>query len=55
MKKNWREFIQIEMWAVMGEGRVLTVVNILEYILLQYFFFPHQMSEIKLKSSWVLL
>lgn len=42
-KKNWREFIQIEMWAMMvggaGGGEVLTVVSILEYVLLQHFFF----------------
>lgn len=30
---------------------VLTVVNILEYILPQHFFFLIEMSEIKLKAS----
>lgn len=47
------------MWAMMaggaGCGEVLTVVSILEYVLLQHFFFPHKVSEIKLKSFWILL
>lgn len=37
-----------------GDGEVLTVVSILEYIF-SNIFFPHKASEIKLKSFWILL